>query len=213
LFAAGGATTGALTDLDGEVVPAAAALAFRLPAAPGNFEIVELAQDGYAVIEVAEVQAARPLTLEEASADLRAGLIEQKRTVAVQEAAAGTLGKLREAMAKGDSFAAAVKAAKADTETMKALSPFDEELTPAQRQVAMAVMDQATGTLGEFVPGPDGGFAVYVSARNQPDDAAMAEQRPKIEEGMRQGKEMLLFAQWLVTAREAAGLQILRPMM
>jgi hypothetical protein len=30
---------------------------------------------------------------------------------------------------------------------------------------------------------------------------------------MRQGKEMLLFAQWLVTAREAAGLQILRPMM
>jgi hypothetical protein len=213
LFAAGGATTGALTDLDGEVVPAAAALAFRLPAAPGNFEIVELAQDGYAVIEVAEVQPARPLTLEEASADLRAGLIEQKRTVAVQEAAAGTLGKLREAMAKGDSFAAAVKAAKADTESMKGLSPFAEDLTPAQRQVAMAVMDQEAGTLGEFVPGPDGGFAAYLAARNQPDGAALAEQRPKIEEGMLQGKEMLLFAQWLVTAREAAGLQILRPMM
>jgi hypothetical protein len=213
LFAAGGATTGALSDLDGEVVPAAAAVAFRLPATPGSFEIVELAQDGYAVIEVAEVQAARPLTLEEASADLRAGLIEQKRAVAVQEAAAGTLGKLREAMAKGDSFAAAVKATKADTETMKGLSPFDEELTPAQRQVAMAVMDQAVGTLGEFVPGPDGGFAAYVAARNEPDAAALAERRPKIEEGMLQGKEMLLFAQWLVTAREAAGLQILRPTM
>jgi len=213
LFAAGGATTGALSDLDGEVVPAAAAVAFRLPAAPGNFEIVELAQDGYAVIEVAEVQAARPLTLEEASADLRAGLIEQKRAVAVQEAAAETLGKLREAMAEGDAFAAAVKATKADTETMKGLSPFDEELTPAQRQVAMAVMDQAVGALGEFVPGPDGGFAAYVAARNEPDAAALAERRPKIEEGMLQGKEMLLFAQWLVTAREAAGLQILRPTM
>ena len=213
LFAAGGATTGALSDLDGEVVPAAAAVAFRLPATPGSFEIVELAQDGYAVIEVAEVQAARPLTLEEASADLRAGLIEQKRAVAVQEAAAETLGKLREAMAEGDAFAAAVKATKADTETMKGLSPFDEELTPAQRQVAMAVMDQAVGTLGEFVPGPDGGFAAYVAARNEPDAAALAERRPKIEEGMLQGKEMLLFAQWLVTAREAAGLQILRPTM
>jgi hypothetical protein len=213
LFAAGGATTGALTDLDGEVVPAAAAVAFRLPAAPGHFEIVELAQDGYAVIEVAEVQPARPLTLEEASADLRAGLVEQKRAVAVQEAAAATLAKVREAMAKGDTFAAAVKSAKADTETMKGLSPFAEDLAPSQRQVVMAVLDQAVGTLGEFVPGPDGGFAAYVVARNEPDAEALAERRPKIEEGMLQGKEMLLFAQWLATAREAAGLQVLRPMM
>jgi hypothetical protein len=77
----------------------------------------------------------------------------------------------------------------------------------------MAVLDQAVGTLGEFVPGPDGGFAAYVVARNEPDAEALAERRPKIEEGMLQGKEMLLFAQWLVTAREAAGLQVLRPMM
>ena len=188
-------------------------MAFRLAGAPGNFEIVELAQDGYAVIEVAEVQPARPLTLEEASADLRAGLIEQKRAVAVQEAAAGTLSKLREALAKGDSFAEAVKAVKADTESMKGLSPFNEELTPAQRQVAMTVMDQAVGTLGEFVPGPEGGFAAYLAARNQPDAETLAERRPKIEQGMLQGKEMLLFAQWLVTAREASGLEVLRPMM
>lgn len=213
LFGAGGATTGDLADLDGKVVPAAAAVAFRLPAAPGNFEILELAQDGYAIIEVAEVQAARPLTLEEASAGLRAGLVEQKRAVAVQEAAAATLGQVREAMAKGDSFAAAVKAAKADTETMKGVSPFAEDLTPAQRRVAMAVMDQAVGTLGEFVPGPEGGFAAYVAARNEPGAEALAERRPKIEEGMRQGKEMLLFAQWLAAAREASGLQVLRPMM
>jgi hypothetical protein len=120
---------------------------------------------------------------------------------------------VREAIAKGDTFAAAAKAAKADTETMKGLSPFAEDLAPAQRQVVMAVLDQAVGTLGEFVPGPDGGFAAYVVARNEPDAEALAERRPKIEEGMLQGKEMLLFAQWLVTAREAAGLQVLRPMM
>jgi hypothetical protein len=34
-----------------------------------------------------------------------------------------------------------------------------------------------------------------------------------IEQGMLQGKQMLLFAQWLATARDEAGLQILRPMM
>jgi len=213
LFGPGGESDGALTDLDGEVVPAAAAVAFRLPAAPGNFEIVELGRDGYAVLEVAEVQAARPLTLEEASADLRAGLIEQKSSVAVQESAVATIAELRKAMADGKTFAEAVKQAKASTETMKGLSPFAEDLTPAQRQIAMAVMEQEVGTLGEFVPGPDGGFVAYLAARNQPDAETLAERRPKIEQGMLQGKEMLLFAQWLVTARQASGLEVLRPMM
>ncbi len=213
LFGPGGASSGALADLDGEVVPAAAAVAFRLPADPGNFEIVELGRDGYAVIEVAEVQPARPLTLEEASADLRAGLIEQKRAAAVQESAAATVAAVREGMAGGASFAEAAKKAKATTETMKGLSPFDQDMTPAERQVAMAVMEQEVGTLGEFVPAPDGGFAAYLAARNQPDAETLAKQRPQIEQGMLQGKEMLLFAQWLVTAREASGLQVLRPMM
>jgi hypothetical protein len=213
LFGPGGESSGALADLDGEVVPAAAAVAFRLPPVPGNFEIVELGRDGYAVIEVAEVQPARPLTLEEASADLRAGLIEQKRALAVQESAVATIAAVREVMGSGASFADAVKKAKATSESMKGLSPFTEDLTPAQRQVAMAVMEQEVGTLGEFVPGPDGGFAAYLVARNQPDAATLAERRPKIEQGMLQGKEMLLFAQWLVTAREASGLEVLRPMM
>jgi hypothetical protein len=213
LFGPGGESDGALADLDGEVVPAAAAVAFRLSSAPGNFEIIELGRDGYAVIEVAEVQEARPLTLEEASADLRAGLIEQKRALAVQEEAKAMLAKVREAMAGGASFAEALKAAKAESETMKGLSPFSEDLTPAQRQVAMAVMDQTVGTLGEFVPAPDGGFAVYLAARNESDAATLAARRPQVEQGMLQGKEMLLFAQWLVTAREASGLQVLRPMM
>jgi hypothetical protein len=212
-FGPGGESEEALADLDGEVVPAAAAVAFRLPASPGHFEIIELGRDGYAVIEVAEVQEARPLTLEEASAGLRAGLTEQKRALAVQEEAAATLAKVREALAGGDTFAGAVKAAQAESETITGLSPFSEDLTPAHRQIAMAVMDQAVGTLGEFVPGAEGGFAVYLAARNEPDAATLAIRRPQIEQGMLQGKQMLLFAQWLVTAREASGLQVLRPMM
>ena len=41
----------------------------------------------------------------------------------------------------------------------------------------------------------------------------MAEQRPMMESGLLEGKEMLLFAQWLTTARQESALQILRPMM
>ncbi|MEX1111385.1 MAG: SurA N-terminal domain-containing protein [Chthoniobacterales bacterium] len=212
-FGPDGSTEGALADLDGEVVPAAAAVAFRLPSVPGNFEIVELGQDGYAVIEVAEVQPARPLTFEEARADLRDGLAGRKREAAVREAAEKAIAGIREKMAAGTSFADAAKAAKVKTETLKGITVFAGEATAEQRQVAMAVMEQPDGTLGDFRPGPDGGFAAYVVERRQPDAGTLAEQRPRMEQGLLQGKEMLLFAQWLAAAREASGLQLLRPMM
>lgn len=212
-FGPGGSTTGALTDLDGEVVPAAAAVAFRLPAEPGNFEIIELGQDGYAVIEVAAVEAARPLTFEEARADLRAGLIEQKRTTAVREAADKAIAGIREKMAAGTSFSDAAKEAALKPEVLQGVSAFAEDATPEQRQVAMAVLEQAAGALSDFIPGPNGGFAAYVVERRTPDEETLAKQRPRMEQGLLQGKKMLLFAQWLTTAREAADLQVLRPMM
>ncbi len=213
LFAADGSTFGALVDLDGEVVPTAAAMAFRLPPEPGQFEIIELGNEGYAVVEVAEVQEARPLTFEEARADLRAELIETKRDAAVREAAEKTLADIRAGMAASQSFAEAAEAAQAKVENIEGLSPFDEDLTSEQRELVGVSMDQPAGTLGDFLPGPLGGFAVHVSARHAPDPETLAEQRPMIEQGLRQGEEMLLFVQWLTTAREAADLQILRPMM
>lgn len=210
LFAPDGATGGALKDLEGEVVPAAAAVAFRLPAAAGAFEIVPLGDDGYAVIEVAEVQAARPMTFDEARADLRAELIAQKAGQAVRAAADKALGTLRAQLAAGKSFAEAAKAAGVKTAPMKGLSVFNEDLTPAQREVAAAVADVPAGMLGEFVPGPDGGFAAYVVSRGEPDPAAVARQLPMVEKGLLQRKKMLLFLQWLQSARQASGLVMLR---
>jgi hypothetical protein len=212
-FNAEGAAGGELKGLEAEVVSAAASMAFRLPSGPGNFEIVALGERGYALIEVAEVQAARPLTLDEARADIRAGLIEQKRDQAVSEAADKVLPELKKQLAEGKTFAEAAKAAGVKSSPMKALSVFTEDLKPEQREVAMSVMDLPVGALGEFVPGPNGGFAAYVVARLQPDADTLAQRRPMLEQGMLQGKQMLLFAQWLVTARDRAGLQILRPMM
>jgi hypothetical protein len=67
--------------------------------------------------------------------------------------------------------------------------------------------------LGEFVPSPDGGFAVFVEQRGETDAKTAAEQRPRREKGILEGKEMLLMAQWLATARQESGLEILRPLM
>ena len=213
LFAADGSTGGALAEADGEVVPAAAAVAFRLPPGGGNFEIVQAGQDGYAVIEVAAVEAARPMSFDEARADLRADLIAAKRDAMVREAAASALTQIRAALAEGKSFADAAKQAGVKPEKVGGLSIFDEKLEPARRQLAAAAMDLADGTLGEFTPSPDGGFAVYVAGRGEADAETAAKQKPMVENGLLEGKQMLLFAQWLATARQESGLQILRPMM
>lgn len=210
-FGPDGATGGALEGLDGEVVPAAASVAFRLPVIAGAFEIVPVGEEGYAVIEVAEVQPARPMTFDEARADLRAGIISEKREKAVKAAADKALASIREQLAAGKTFAEAAKAARVKPTATKGLSVFNEEATPADREVATTVMDLAPGTLSEFVPGPNGGFAAYVVSRGEPDAAAMARRLPMVEQGILQRKKMLLFLQWLVSARQAADLVILRP--
>jgi hypothetical protein len=213
LFGSDGSTGGALTGDDGEVVPAAAAVAFRLPEGPGNYEIVQVGEDGYAVIEVAAVEAGRPMTFEEARADLLAGLLAQKRDAALRQAAEEDLSAIRSALAEGQPFAQAAKAAGVKPEKISGLSPFDRDLDAAQRQIASAALDLPVGTLGDFNPVPPGGFAVYVAARGETDESAAAKERPMIENGILEGKAMMLFAQWLVTARQESGLQVLRPLM
>ena len=213
LFAADGSTGGALAGTDGEVVPAAAAVAFRLPPGGGDFEIVQAGKDGYAVIEVTAVEASRPMTFEEARADLRADLIAGKRDTMVRESAASGLTTLRSAMAGGKTFAEAAKEAGLKPEKVEGLSLFDTDLEPAQRQLAASAMDLADGALGDFTPSPDGGFAVYVAGRGEVDEETAAKQRPMVEGSLLEGKQQLLFVQWLTTARQEAGLEILRPMM
>lgn len=213
LFAADGAAGGALKGAEADVVAAAARVAFRLPASPGNFEILQIGDNGYAVIEVAEVQQARPLTLDEARADLRADLITTKRDAAVREAVAKALPAIRESLASGKSIDEAAKAAGLKTEEMKGLSVMSQDLDAAQRQIAASVMELPAGSLGEFVAAPDGGFVPYVVSRGEPDAETLAKRRPMIEQGLLQGKKMLLFAQWLATAREKANLEARRPVM
>lgn len=210
-FANNGAPEGAVEGVDAEVVAASAPVAFRLPS--GQYEILSLGDSGYAVIELAEVVESRPMTFPEAQANLRSELITLKREQAVSEAADASINKIRADLAEGKTIEQAAKAAGVKVKSLKALSVFNEALTPAERQRLAAAMDLETGALGSFVPTPDGGFAVYVAGRGDLDEAAIAQQGVMIEGSILQGKKMLLFAQWLTTARQSADVQILRPAM
>ena len=213
-FDAKGEADGKVFDQDPDVIAAGKAVAFRLSSQPGNYEIIELGEKGYAVVEVASVKVPRQLEFDEARADLRAELIAQKRDRAVTDKAASALPEIRAKLSAGSSIADAAKDAGLKTSEMKGLSVFDRELKPDQREIAMAVADLPEGSLGEFQARPGGGgFAPYVAKRATPEEKEVAERRPMIESGALQGKKMLMFAQWLADARRQSGLEMLRPAM
>ena len=212
-FDAKGEADGKLFDQDADVIAAGKAVAFRLSPAPGNYEILELGEKGYAVVEVASVKLPRQLEFDEARADLRAELIARKRDRAVTDKAASALPEIRSKLAAGTSIGDAVKDVGLKTQELKGVSVFDRDAKPEQREVAVAVADLPEGSLGEFQPRPGGGFAAYVAKRANPDEKDLAERRPMIESGALQGKKMLMFAQWLADARRQSGLEMLRPAM
>ena len=213
LFDAKGNPDGKLEDEDSEVISAAKQVAFRLQAKGGSYEIIELGDKGYAVIEVAEAALPHPLEFDEARADLRAELIAEKRDRAVADKAAAALPQIREKLAAGEDIKKAASDAGLKTRQIDGLVIFDEDLKPDEREIAMAAADLSVGQLGEMRARPGGGSAVYVAKRDDPDPAKLAERKPQLEKGVLQGKQMLMFAQWLADARRQSGLEMLRPAM
>lgn len=213
-FDAKGMVDGKPSDHDSDVISAARDVAFRLQPKQGNYEIVELGEKGYAVIEVASAKAPRPLALDEVRADLRAELITRKGDRALTEKAAAALPEIRTKLAAGQKINDAAKAAGLKTREINGLAIFDENLKPEEREVAMAVADLPDGQLGDLrTRSGGGGFAAYVARRAKPDEDKLKERGPKLEQGILQGKKMLMFAQWLADARRQSGLEMLRPAM
>jgi len=209
-----GSPDGKLSDNDADVIAAAKGVAFRLQSGSNNYEILEVDERGYAVLEVAAIKAPRQLEFDEARADLRAELISQKRDRAVADKAAAALPEIRSKLAAGENIKDAAKSAGLKTRELNGLVIFDENLKPEEREIAMAIADMPDGQLGDLRPREGGGgFAAYVAKRSEPDAGELAERKPKIEQGVLQGKKMLMFAQWLADARRQSGLEMLRPAM
>jgi len=213
-FDSKGTPDGKLLDDDAEVISAAKGVAFRMQSGDGSYEIVELGEKGYAVVEVASVKVPRQLEFDEARADLRAELITQKRDRAVADKAAAAIPEIRAKLAAGAKIADAAKDAGLKTREINGLVIFDENLKPEEREIAMAIAELPDGQLGDLRPRESGGgFAAYVAKRSEPSADKLAERKPKIEQGVLQGKKMLMFAQWLADARRQSGLEMLRPAM
>ncbi len=211
LFQADGRSAGLIEENAQQVISAASRLAFRLQPGSSSFDIVQVG-DGYAVVVLDKVEPARPLTLEEARPQLREELARAAAEQALAEKARKARESMSAALASGKAPREAAAAAGLTLREVPGVSLFDPAATPEQQRLGMAAMEVATGALGAFTPGPEGGVLVFVERREDPDPAAAAARRPQIERSLLEGRRQLLYVQWLNQARQDARLQMLRPM-
>ncbi len=195
---------------DGQAAGADKALASALaPSAfllsgPGKASDVIQAGDGFYIIELTGLNAARPLTLAEASPAIEARLRQAKADEILNNSSVQKLQQLRAAVGSGTPFADAAKAAGLEAEAFDNLSPTSEALTPEQRRMVVPTLSMKDGEISGFERAPWGGFSVYLKSRGPLADADLDAKRAEIRDGLLENKRGLLFAEWLRVCREEA---------
>lgn len=205
--------SGQLPDAEPAVAAVADVLApavFILPEAGAATDVLQVG-DTFYVAQLTGVQPSRPLTLEEAAPMIRARLGEFTRERMVSELGASKARAVADAMKSGKSITDAATAAGLLTERVEAVVPAAEETAPEQRMVLASTLGLREGELSPVERGVSGPFFVYLEKRGPIDEKAFAERRAELRDGILEGKQRLLFADWLRVARSAANIQIPQP--
>ncbi|MFZ4776309.1 MAG: peptidyl-prolyl cis-trans isomerase [Terrimicrobiaceae bacterium] len=190
-----------------ETVGAIAPAAFLLPAVGKASDVIQ-AGDGFYVVELAELNPARPLTLAEASPAIEARLRQNAAEEALRISGGEKIKSLRAAVASGKKFSDAAKEAGLAVEALNNLSPVAESLTPDQRRIISSTLSLKDGEVSGFEPAPWGGMCVYLQTRGPLEDKDLEARRQEILQSLQENKRGLLFAEWLQTCRQDAKISI-----
>jgi hypothetical protein len=172
--------------------------------------------DGFYILHLSTVTDARPLTLEEAKPKVE-DLIKKQRTREQLGAKGGdTVKQLREAIQAGKTIEAAAQEAGMKAEK---LPPFtmvndakgkpDEKQpseSPEMMQIKNAVYRLQPGELSDFISLEGGGFIVALEKREPPDPAKYFERKTTFDERYLDGKQQVVFNEWLRERQRDAGL-------
>ena len=187
--------------------PAVAAAAFKLTAKAPVSDVVTTDR-GYYVIQLAGVTEPRPLTFDEAKAQLTEQLKGERAQEALGLKAAEIRNKIVADLKAGKPFAEAAQAAGATVETFPVFSQSEpNRALPDAREVMTATLDLKEGELSPFTPSAAGGFLVHVAKHLPADDAKFAADKPMISESMTRLTRSVLFSEWLKLRRAEAQIQ------
>lgn len=184
--------------------PQAMAAAFKLTPQEPNSDIITT-ERGYYALQLAGITEARPLTFDEA----RAQLVEQLKRERAQEAlnlkGAEIRNKIDTELKAGKSFAEAAQAAGVKAEVFGAFSRAEPKFDqPDAREVMMTAFEMKEGALSQFTPTLQGGVLIRVDKRPPVDETKFPEQKEAIAGDLAQFAREVLFAEWLKLRRAEA---------
>ena len=164
---------------------------------------------GYYVMQLAEITPPRPLTFEEAKANLLVDLKREQAQETMTLRAKEVHNKIVEAMKAGKSFAEAAQTVGVKPETFPPFSPQDVQRQRfSELPDAVAVMQTAQslneGELSGMIPTEAGGVLVHLDKREPIDDAKFNAEKARWTEILTDRYSGILFQEWIKHRRAAS---------
>ena len=179
-----------------------AAAAYMLPET-GAFSDIIQSGDTFQIIQLTAINPARPLTLVEATPQIKATLRAQKAAQQFAASSTSAYNAIKSAVTQGKSLADAAAAQNVTVSELSAIVPAGESTTPEQRILSVPTLILKEGELSPLEQAPWGAFTVQLASR-APASPELEKEQATIRENILTGKKDLLFAEWLRTSREAA---------
>jgi len=189
----------------------AAAAAFKLTTAQPNSDIIETPR-GYYVLQLEQVTPPRPLTFEEAKANLTDSLKHDRAQESLNLKATEVRNKIQEAMKAGKTFAAAAQELGVKAEDLPAFSQKEPKVEGTDGgEIIQVASDVKEGDVSNATPTGDGSVIIYVAKRLPIEEKEFQADKTNVAERLRFYQEIALFQEWLKLRRASAGLRTVFP--
>lgn len=199
----GGSAPVAAEALDKDTMSVIAPAAFLLPKVGAASDVIQ-SGDAFYVLELTAVNAARPLTLEEARPRIEAQLRTQKADQIFTAGATSAANAIRTAVAAGKTFDEAAAGQNLTVEKLTNVVAADEATSRENQAIAGATLLLKEGQISNVESAPWGAFVAQLQSRGPVDQKTFSAREAQIRESLLRNKRDFLFMEWLRVGREAA---------
>jgi len=192
-------------------IPALATNAFKLSSDYPSSDVLE-GLNGYYVLHLAGSVPSRPLTFEEAKAQVIEQIRKDQAGQMMQTKANDVRNRIQAGLKAGKSFADAALAAGAQAETVPPFSLAEASKldVPDMQAIIRSSVGLGDGQISEFVATQAGGLFVYMNGHEAVGKDEVAVGEDSIRTQFARQKEVEAFVEWLRLRKETARLQIVQ---
>jgi len=166
-------------------------------------------QEGYVLLNLLEIQASKPLTLDEAREQLVDSLKADKVRETLSLKGAEVRKKLEEGLKASKTFAQAAEGAGVKVDVLEPFSRSDTKLTGEDASLIQnSAAELKEGQISAPLEGPAGPVLVHVSKRQAVDPEDLEKQKKTLLPMLETQRVDGLLSEWIDRQRAAAGLQL-----